>query len=195
MLCFNKNNRDSLSVASVRYPVVQIISKLHMIKQIRMNNERKQRKDASRRAPGSHDTTSARSQADVRRGWGSKPLHPLWHNQRSAIWHLGRDTQSLACQIFPSIYSTPCSSMSTVCSASQTTSEVTMTTRHVVTLPTETDYSRRYDRQPWHETIANDTEKETLLRDSGTRGALEALKWGREAAEQIIITSCKHWPS
>lgn len=80
-------------------------------------------------------------------------------------------------------------------SVPQTTSEVTMTTRHVVTLPTETDYSRRYDRQPWHVTIANDTEKETLLRDSGTRGALEALKWGREAAEQIIITSCKHWPS
>lgn len=31
--CFSKNNTDSLSVAPVRYPVVQISSKLHIMKQ------------------------------------------------------------------------------------------------------------------------------------------------------------------
>lgn len=37
--CFNKNNTDSLSVAPVRYPVVQISSKLHIMKQNRKRNK------------------------------------------------------------------------------------------------------------------------------------------------------------
>lgn len=37
MLCFNKNVTDSLSVAPVRYPVVQISSKLHIMKQKKKN--------------------------------------------------------------------------------------------------------------------------------------------------------------
>lgn len=31
MLCFSKNNTDSVSVAPVRYPVVQISFKLHIL--------------------------------------------------------------------------------------------------------------------------------------------------------------------
>lgn len=41
MLCFNKNNTDSLSVAPVRYPVVQISSMLHIMKRTR-NTEKKE---------------------------------------------------------------------------------------------------------------------------------------------------------
>eukprot|EP00064_Thunnus_orientalis_P016244 superscaffoldBa00003172_g16308 len=35
----NKNNTDSLSVAPVRYPVVQISSKLHIMKQNKKRNK------------------------------------------------------------------------------------------------------------------------------------------------------------
>lgn len=93
MLCFNKNNRDSLSVASVRYPVVQIISKLHMIKQIRMSKRKKSKErmpldecqgHTTRLRPGRRPTFAVVE--------GRNPLYPLWHNQRSASLHLGRDT-------------------------------------------------------------------------------------------------------
>ena len=39
MLCFSKNNTDSVSVAPVRYPVVQISFKLHILNKRQTLNE------------------------------------------------------------------------------------------------------------------------------------------------------------
>lgn len=46
MLCFSKNNTDSVSVAPVRYPVVQISFKLHIL------NKKGRANKGGKRGPG-----------------------------------------------------------------------------------------------------------------------------------------------
>ncbi|KAF6720864.1 hypothetical protein FQA47_010958 [Oryzias melastigma] len=48
MLCLSKNNTDSSSVAPVRYPVVQISSKLHLMWQ---NKEQRKPQEEKTKAP------------------------------------------------------------------------------------------------------------------------------------------------
>lgn len=147
MLGFNKNNRDSLSVASVRYPVVQIISKLHMIKQIRMSKRKKgQRKAASRRVPGSHDTTLAWFRHDGHIGGPTfadvddRNVFTCCDTKMSSLASGTRHTKpgvSDSSHNFNHLFRLPNDLRGHDDGA-----------RHVVTLPTQTDYSRRYDRQP-----------------------------------------------
>lgn len=74
MLCLNKNNTDSSSVAPVRYPVVQISSKLHVMRQNKEQWKPQEEKQKGHKPTGGQQETEG---GGSRKRWtGSRQRWP-----------------------------------------------------------------------------------------------------------------------
>lgn len=150
-------------------------------------------------------TTHLRPDGDVadRRSASLRVELPLPTETQSSGTPSERDTQSLACQIFFSISFPPPAAARRQPYILPPRWSLRSWWRGTMSLPGFWlgwdmwcgDFANQDDHQIWNVTTVNDTKKKRWCCITPALGALETLKWEGEAAEKIIITSCKHWPS